>query len=171
LTIVSFLIFGGYVMRPIYNKWQIVPTITSVETTNYPIWNIYFPAVTICSNNKIEMQKIDAILKKEPWLSLYDEYDNFEEDLKLALATTLTFETDRTTFNETIKNKGVEKILKGLKENMSLLAQKALPSCLGMILHCEWQGQVVECGDLFGIRRTDFGFCCSFNTLKLSEQL
>ena len=41
-----------YGMRPIYDKWQNTPTITSIEDTNYAVWNINFPAVTICSNNK-----------------------------------------------------------------------------------------------------------------------
>ena len=41
-----------YGMRSIYDKWQNTPTITSIEDTNYAVWNINFPAVTICSNNK-----------------------------------------------------------------------------------------------------------------------
>lgn len=47
------LVLCGILIKPIYDKWQGSPTITTVESTDYPIWNIYFPAVTICSNNKV----------------------------------------------------------------------------------------------------------------------
>ena len=31
------------------------PTTTGLETTDFPIWNIDFPGVTICPNTKVEM--------------------------------------------------------------------------------------------------------------------
>lgn len=37
----------------IYERFQSTPTITTVETYNYPIWNVKFPAVTICNINKV----------------------------------------------------------------------------------------------------------------------
>ena len=30
------------------------PTTTGLETTDYPIWNIDFPGVTICPNTKVK---------------------------------------------------------------------------------------------------------------------
>ena len=42
---------------PLYNKWFYHPIIRSIETNNYPIENINFPAVTICSNNKVNFIK------------------------------------------------------------------------------------------------------------------
>ena len=43
--------------------------------------------------------------------------------------------------------------------------------CSQMIVACEWQGGVENCMDLFSISRTDAGFCCSFNVVRLGEQL
>lgn len=43
--------------------------------------------------------------------------------------------------------------------------------CNDMILACKWQGQTVPCTELFQVRRTDNGFCCSFNTINIDEQL
>ncbi len=53
-------------MAPQYRKWRFSPTITSVDTTNYPIWNIHFPAVTICSNNKVMEKQLKREVKKTP---------------------------------------------------------------------------------------------------------
>ena len=42
---------------------------------------------------------------------------------------------------------------------------------VGMFLECYWYGKKYECSDLFKLRPTDSGFCCSFNTLAMEEQL
>ena len=44
---------AGIIFTPLYNKWMYNPIIRSIEDTNYGIENIDFPAVTICSNNKV----------------------------------------------------------------------------------------------------------------------
>ena len=44
-------------------------------------------------------------------------------------------------------------------------------SCNSMIIYCSWQGKWTNCTDLFEVRPTDNGFCCSFNTLKQTELL
>lgn len=46
-------VFAVILMRLILERFQRTPTITTVETNNYPIWNVEFPAVTICNNNKV----------------------------------------------------------------------------------------------------------------------
>ena len=42
-------------------------------------------------------------------------------------------------------------------------------SCEDMFLMCLWKGRQVNCSEIFHIRKTDNGFCCSFNALNLSE--
>ena len=41
----------------------------------------------------------------------------------------------------------------------------------GMFLECYWYGIQYDCSNLFKLRPTDSGFCCSFNTLAMEEQL
>ena len=41
--------------------------------------------------------------------------------------------------------------------------------CEDMFLMCIWKGKKINCSEIFNIRKTDNGFCCSFNTLKVSE--
>ena len=43
----------GFIFMPQYNKWMYNPIIRSIEDNYYPIEKINFPAVTICSNNKV----------------------------------------------------------------------------------------------------------------------
>jgi len=54
-------------MRIVWLRFDESPTVTTVETTTYPIWNIPFPAVTLCNNNKV--YKSAAIrLAKNLWV-------------------------------------------------------------------------------------------------------
>lgn len=57
--------FALTLMYLVWHRYDTTPTITTVETTNYPIWNVPFPAVTICNVNKVyrpAAENITAIL-------------------------------------------------------------------------------------------------------------
>ena len=98
-----------YLILPIYNKWQDVPTITTPESTNYPIWNINFPAVTICSNAKVVEEQLKRALKKPPWNNTAKDYDDLHIHLRDSIAKTILFEVqphllDSNQIHETVKN-------------------------------------------------------------------
>lgn len=46
-------VFAIVLMGLVWDRFQTTPTITTVETNNYPIWNVPFPAVTVCNINKV----------------------------------------------------------------------------------------------------------------------
>ena len=85
LSVIGSCILCGVLVYPIYSKWQNTPTITSVEETNYAIWNIYFPAVTVCSNNKVVQSQIESLLKLQPWKNISKEDENFEINFRDAI--------------------------------------------------------------------------------------
>ena len=85
LSVIGSCILCGFLVYPIYSKWQNTPTITSVEETNYPIWNIYFPAVTVCSNNKVVESQIGSLLKLQPWKNISKEDKTFKENFRAAI--------------------------------------------------------------------------------------
>ena len=41
--------YSAQFSRQIYLQWQASPTVTTISTADYPIKNIEFPAITICS--------------------------------------------------------------------------------------------------------------------------
>jgi len=51
-----------YLILPIYDKYRDHPTVTTVIETNYPVYKVDFPAVTICSNNKVIEKSLDRLL-------------------------------------------------------------------------------------------------------------
>ena len=55
--------------------------------------------------------------------------------------------------------------------NLTTLMRKVMPSCSEFLRRCWWRGELKNCSDLFDVRKTDDGFCCSFNTLDQSQNL
>ncbi len=52
----------GFLIAPIMRKWHNSPTFTSIKTTNFPVWDIPFPGVTVCSNIVVENEKLEKVL-------------------------------------------------------------------------------------------------------------
>ena len=63
ILVIGMIILSVLIIAPIYEKYRTSPTVTTVSETNYPVWDINFPAVTICSNNKIIETQLNKILK------------------------------------------------------------------------------------------------------------
>ena len=60
------VVFCLMIIVPIVQKFDKDPTIISIEDTNYPVWKVNFPAVTICSNNKVVSNNFVKALKRPP---------------------------------------------------------------------------------------------------------
>lgn len=57
-------VFAIVLMGLVWDRFQTTPTITTVETNNYPIWNVPFPAITICNINKVYAPATKNITEK-----------------------------------------------------------------------------------------------------------
>ena len=73
------LAFETQLALPIFEKYRESKTITTVDTTNYPIWNIDFPGITVCSNIRVSASRLNAALKnsKLPWKNLTEEEQHY----------------------------------------------------------------------------------------------
>lgn len=62
----AFGLAGAVVLiNKVWTQYSTSPTITSVESTHYPIWNIPFPAVTICQVNKVHLSAAESLYREE----------------------------------------------------------------------------------------------------------
>ena len=46
-----------------YSHFQ--PTITTLDSTDHPVWEIDFPGVTICPANKVVKEKLDQVFETQ----------------------------------------------------------------------------------------------------------
>ncbi len=55
---------ASYFISALWDKWETSPVYVSVETTSHPIYDIPFPAVSICSVNKVEEDRLLESIEK-----------------------------------------------------------------------------------------------------------
>ena len=60
------LSLGAYMIWDLVQKYDNNPVIISIEETNYPVYKVQFPAVTICSNNKVVEKNFNKAIKQPP---------------------------------------------------------------------------------------------------------
>ena len=91
----SFAIYYGYLLyTPFLDTWYNEPTIIATDQADFPIEKIPYPAVTICSNNKIVYRQLESVLRTQPWKGLNKSILNFEEDFITALTALVTAQDD-----------------------------------------------------------------------------
>ena len=52
---------------------------------------------------------------------------------------------------------------------MDLLRYMYYKTFIFVKLCCRWQGEFRNCSKMFKVKKTDDGYCCSFNTFDVSE--
>ncbi|XP_069675732.1 sodium channel protein Nach-like [Periplaneta americana] len=144
-------------INKVWTQYSTSPTITSVESTHYPIWNIPFPAVTVCQVNKVHLSAAVELYEQE-FSQLLSEKEYWAFVSQMA---------------EIIQPEGVDmlqldlnhihEVLRNRSYNMETLMLRLTQTCSSMLIKCKWRGQVTSCSELFSMHKTDAGFCCSFN--------
>lgn len=165
--VVAFLlsVFGCSVMiHKVYNKWQLSPVIVSFAEKSTPVWQIPFPAVTICPETKL--------LKNQTGV-------NFATCYKKA--------SDNETKGELSENElraleavaqicdphlflNIPPLESGLQPDEIVPLLRTITMKLNeTTLFCKWRNTVLPCEDYFTEILTEEGFCYTFNLLNSSE--
>ena len=78
--------FYGYLLyTPVLYDWFYHPAVHDVEKTDFFVKELPFPAITICSNNKIVKRQLESVLLTQPWKGYNKRIDNFDKDFESAL--------------------------------------------------------------------------------------
>jgi acid-sensing ion channel, other len=153
----------------IYIKWQLSPVIVSFAEKSTPVWQIPFPAVTICPETKAKRNHISFTKMYEMYLlnSMNSSYkiDVTNEDQLKAFEAVSQICDPHLTKDFTIKNL--------LDENdiVPLLNEMSVPKN-DTITYCKWRNELhMNCSGsgLFSDIVTEEGMCQTFNILDASE--
>jgi len=165
-------VLNVYFIVPIWIKWNNQPTLTTLDSTNHPVWEIDFPAITICSPNKVVERKLESLANTSPWKEALRESSGNFEDLQELFEIVVKFRDPQ------VKPR-LQKIIERSPKFSELLSSdriadaliQVMPNCSDFIQECWWQGNKEDCNSIFELRKTDEGFCCSFNALRQSETI
>ena len=113
----SFAIFYGYLLyTPFLDTWYNEPTVIATDQADFPVEKLPFPAITICSNNKIVYRQLESVLRTQPWKGLNKSIPNFAEDFTRALTALVTAQDDPQKLKEL--NNGTKSILNNYQEEL-----------------------------------------------------
>ncbi|XP_063907596.1 sodium channel protein Nach-like [Zophobas morio] len=126
---------------------------TTILTTAFPIWEVPFPAVTICNFNLVYRHNTHQIRQATP-----DAIDNFFSNLSsLILSNKLDKDMKWT------EHYSIVKVLERAGYNTEKIMHQVAHPCHVMITDCYWNNQEKNCSTMFHLVKTSSGFCCSFN--------
>ncbi|GFG36325.1 hypothetical protein Cfor_05944, partial [Coptotermes formosanus] len=151
-------------MDIVWLRFQDSPTVTTVETTTYPIWNIPFPAVTLCNNNKVHKTAAIALAKH------LSERLPVKNSTVLEVLAMLPALINFQEINDQEARK-FQEVLLGAGYNISDLMLQLTPPCKTLLLKCIWLDTVTDCSDLFHVSKSVMGICCSFNYYGVKDNL
>ena len=76
-----FAVFYGYLLyTPFLDTWYNEPTVIATDQADFPVQNLPFPAITICSNNKIVYRQLESVLRTQPWKGLNQSNYNITQE-------------------------------------------------------------------------------------------
>ncbi|KAI4488109.1 hypothetical protein M0804_004957 [Polistes exclamans] len=151
-----------YFVTDAYSAFVTMPMVTSVESDHYPTNKITFPAIAICSINRISRQSAVKMAKKVYRSNVTNL--TMEEILEL-------FEQFGDSYNSMRKlNKNRRNELNNLmldfyegEYDMDAIMKELTPQCSDMLLRCFFNRNEYNCSDIFSFEKTQDGYCCTFN--------
>ena len=125
------------------------PTLLTYDTTTRPIWDIPFPALTICNWHQALKVNYDAIKR--------DANRQGASEVDKARGNALRVFCDEKDHSPSA-NLSIELDLVEFVKNLT-------QHCDEMLLHCILADSEIPCNQIFHSVPTDMGKCCSFNVL------
>ncbi|XP_055598387.1 pickpocket protein 28-like [Uranotaenia lowii] len=151
----------------IYQKWDEKPVILSFAEGYTPIWEIPFPAITICPQIKATperlnfSQELEAFINKTSWTN---DTDRIDDMLAMAQVCDQSFLDNMFYLKLHLPNKTSNLSYSTLIEDLALTEDDVMG-------HCKVRNNLDDCEDWFLRSMTEEGICFTFNGLDQSDLL
>lgn len=133
---------------------------TVMESTNYPVSEIPFPAITICNNNRLDYEKLNATLSK-----FCPNCNETQKSIAKAYIKILRgFEFGSWDEFRSMNNQSVDHLISW---NPSEIYEFMMHDCDKFFVECQWKKENFNCCEKFNRHRSEYGICWSFNTFKI----
>uniref|UniRef100_A0ABD2WIY5 Sodium channel protein Nach n=1 Tax=Trichogramma kaykai TaxID=54128 RepID=A0ABD2WIY5_9HYME len=168
--------------------WMITAEKTNliIDEINYGIFNVPFPSITICPENRVDWTKATSLISQlgiedaRVKRLLRDILDNLS-DLKVSHLQELSLETDEIlleSLNSTcgvpsyyvrscisIVRSAIDRNCRQTDVNVTRILYESMPECRKFMFNCTWKYKSVDCCSIFRAQKTFYGFCYGFNSL------
>ncbi|XP_058804612.1 pickpocket protein 28-like, partial [Phymastichus coffea] len=148
------LTLSALLMSLIWQRFRRTPTVTTIDTTTYPIFGLNFPAVSICNYNKVYKPHADRLSDEMRQKGLTNEEI---EDFFTTLPRLIRQDYVDADFSKVIQ------LITTAETNIEEIMSDMMQPCEKLLLRCSWEGQRYDCSKIFKPVKTPEGFCCAFN--------
>nr|XP_049705408.1 pickpocket protein 28 isoform X1 [Helicoverpa armigera] len=146
-------------IRKVYIKWNESPVIVSFAENPTPVWQIPYPAVTVCFETKAMQRKFNFTDYYHLYLSDKDNLTLEEQHL---------FEDISMVCDDHLAPANGRKFSDGAETVDNI--REVSPNLTEVFFGCKWKDiPSVNCSDLFSPILTEEGLCYTFNTLGAEE--
>lgn len=162
------LVILVYVSNQVTTKYYNTPLVTVISDTHLPVYEIPFPEVTICNNNRLNWQRFEQAKQK------FLKPEHLNKPAYVAIFMEVLNAYDTLIFGKFYKFENLTKVppyfLKELNYlNFSRVADFMAWKCHEMLTNCFWRGEPFNCCDIFLQRDSQMGLCLAFNTIESPE--
>ncbi|XP_012054823.1 PREDICTED: pickpocket protein 28-like [Atta cephalotes] len=147
------IVFCVILMLRLWANYSNNPIVTTIYTSN-PIWDVSFPAVTICNNNKVYRPHADLMAK-----NLYMDGFTTNDSDKFFSSLVKLVRPDKISIDNTIARQFLDR----LDITVETLMEQLMQPCSALLLRCVWIGKIYDCSKIFKTIKSKEGFCCAFN--------
>ncbi|XP_037080240.1 sodium channel protein Nach-like [Pollicipes pollicipes] len=172
IILLGMMAAAAYCIHGVVHNYITTPTLVSIESTDYPIHKILFPALTICNLNKVNNKNVPP---KQVDVFGRTVYTNESEWLQRVQSVLSMVYAEEPCPDGDCAGVTVDTTQQLSTEEVKKIMRLTSPSCEEMIFTCSWRGNKVPCSSIFKTHHTDFGYCCLFNSnyedSKTSEKL
>lgn len=184
----AFIIGAAFTLTMItlvWQRFQATPTITTIDTYYYPIWNVPFPAVTICNINQVYRPATKNIERKLYAVRPPDTFLELISAILFCFSSRLSYGVSQSNIDNFFKGLAglvkppyraptevmlnVSNIIAEMGYTTETLLREVMQPCNKMISSCSWLDKDAPCDELFKVSKSSEGFCCSFNYHKLEN--
>ncbi|XP_026746209.1 pickpocket protein 28-like [Trichoplusia ni] len=150
-----------YFLQYTWNSTLANPLVVTGESSTYPIKDIDFPAIAFCNINRISLKALKLhAAKMYPRLSKLNFSLAHLEFFYQNMGRLIDFSYDDTRLYAKLMDAFS---LKEFSDMTVGLMRELAPNCEETLIKCQWAGKVVDCKNIFELRRTVLGHCCAFN--------
>uniref|UniRef100_A0A182T5M0 Pickpocket n=1 Tax=Anopheles maculatus TaxID=74869 RepID=A0A182T5M0_9DIPT len=147
-------IHGFNLIETVYDKWRRDPVVVTFAEKPTPIYDIPFPAVTICPLTKVKSSVLNFTAVYQRVLEGSGNVTEEEYDQFLAMKQVCDF-----SFNTFLSNQSFD-------DNLVHVLQDMAPPFEETFLSCIWRNKYFSCDNLFEKTLTERGICYTFNGLS-----
>ncbi|XP_078047572.1 sodium channel protein Nach-like [Augochlora pura] len=147
---------------PLINRDYFTSTVRHTpESNDFPTERIEFPGIAICSVNRISLGKATTLAT--------DMFDANISNMTFKEILDAIHDLGHLYDNHVKNEKDYEQIIAlltmfyGHNYNITAIMKYLTPECSSLLITCVFHGNRRNCSDIFSVRRTQDGFCCTFN--------